>query len=100
MKKILTQYEKERAVQVPLLRCGETTIPVTDDMPGFLVAAILLAENIDTVKGCSQVNTAIDDVSVYLDSLKSLPVSTERELTAIQYWDELLRILQRGLSPD
>jgi hypothetical protein len=90
MKKILQRYEELRKKQIPILRCGKTTVPATEEMPGFLQGAILLAKNIDMVKGAEQINTACGDLEKWIVNLEKTGTSRFNELTE---WKKIFNLL-------
>ena len=95
MEKILKHYQKLRAYQVPILKCGETSVPATDEMPGFLQGAVYLTQNIEEVRGCKQVKTAHKDVSMWVKHIETVGSDT---VGYLDQWREIINLLKKAFK--
>lgn len=98
MNDILKKYDKLREYEPPLLKCGDTVVPATDELPGFLQAAILLAENISAVKGTKRAKTAFGDVAKWISHLESMQASGHEVMHELKGWAGIANLLNNAAS--
>jgi hypothetical protein len=90
-KQILDKYDKLRKYEVPILRCGETVVAATDEVPGFLQAAFYLATHAESVKGSKQVTTALKDVNKWINNLRENGCN---KIGQIKKWQTIANVLR------
>ena len=94
MNNTLKQYSQLRKKQIPFLRCGETVVPAYEGMPGYLQAAIFLAENIDSAKGTKRAKTAFDDVAKWMMHLEEISKQGHDVVDELQVWAKIANLLR------
>ena len=95
MNQILQDYDNLRKIEVPLLRCGETIVPATDAMPGFLQAAMFLVGHLNKISGSKRIETAYNDVTKWIAHVKE--TGSDR-LGQLEKWEQVANLLKKSIK--